>query len=498
MIKLKIYILIITTLFAGVNLSLSQDVTSPDIPILDSVTVNQATLKVNIGWQFSNATDVKGYIIYKKNNFWLAIDTVNSTTNFYEDIASVPNFHKESYRIAAFDSSYNVSPMTDHHTSIYAFPYEKTVDCRTYIEIDWSDYEGWNNLLTYNVLRKTNTGNIVKIAQTTDSYYNDFGIVDSTSYCYYIQAISTDGKTSQSNKTCFFTELPNNPQFINADYVTVENYDYVEVSFTVDTVTALGNYYKLYRATNDTINFTEIDRLDNVTGNKIVSFDDINIYENKYYYKLELYNACDSLIKTSNLAENIILETNLDTALWHRLTWTPYNNWNGNVKRYDIYRYIDNEEPVLIGTSTSTFYKEHVKDYLNTATEGNFCYYVEAIEGINPYEPALDTIRISRSNVACATQGPRVFIPTAFTPYSHSDINRIFKPVISFASPKDYKLVIYDRWGQLVWQTSDSQQGWDGKLKHGRAPEGTYVYVISFTSAENNFITHKGYVTILY
>ena len=498
MIKFKIYILIIIVLIVGVDFSYSQDVTSPDIPVLDSVTVNQSTLKINIGWQFSNATDVKGYIIYKKNAFWLALDTVNSTTSFYEDIVSNPYTSIESYRIAAFDSSYNISPMTNPHTSIYANTTEKTLDCKIFIEINWSDYEGWDNLSIYNVLRKTNNGIVTKIGETTDSYYNDFAILNNTSYCYYIQAVSTDNKTSQSNKTCFFTELSSNNKFINADYVTVKSYDYVEISFTIDTLFTTGDYYMLYRSTNNIVDFTELDTIKSIEGNKIISYDNININKDKCYYKLELYNACDLLLKTSKLAENIILDVKQDANLIHKLTWTPYQNWLGEVKEYNIYRFLDDQEPVLIGTSMDETYIDNAESFLTERVEGNFCYFIEAIEGISPYEPVLDSIRKSRSNISCATQSPIVFIPTAFMPYDAHEINRIFKPIISFASPKDYRLIIYDRWGQLVWQTNNSQEGWDGKTTQGSILGGTFAYVLSFTSAENEFITYKGNITVIY
>lgn len=493
-------ILYILLIIISTNIK-SQDLIPPDIPVLDSVSVDLSINKAILGWEFSTASDVKGYVIYRYNNFWTAIDTVNSTTSFYIDNASNPNFHSESYRIAAFDSSYNISPMCEKHSTIYSFPYQKTKDCYYYLNIIWSDYVGWNNLSNYNVYKQKNGGVINIVNQTNDLQYNDYQISDSSSYCYYIRSVSTNGYTSTSNRTCYFTEISGTPLFANADYLTITNYDYAEIKFTIDTTNLRNAYFKVLKSVNDTINFSEIATFQNLTTNKIIVEDDINIYDDHYYYKLQIYNMCDSLVGESNLAQNIILTARTDTALKHVLTWTPYKNWYGTVKEYNVYRFIDTQEPELIATvgGGSTYFSENVDEYLNQLVEGNFCYYVEAVENRNnPYEPFLDTLRISRSNVACATEGPRVFVPTAITPYSLIPKNQTFKPVISFASPKDYTLSIYDRWGQLVWHTNNYLEGWTPKNSKGKViQEGTYVYVLSFTSAENTFVTKKGNFFVL-
>jgi len=479
----------------------ASDVTPPDIPVLDSVSVDLSVNKAILGWEFSLASDVKGYVIYRFQNFWQAIDTVNATTKFYIDNTSNPNFHSELYRIAAFDSSYNISPMTEPQSTIYAFPYQKSKECYYYLNITWSEYTGWSNLDTYRVCKQKNGGTIDASIQTTELYYNDYQVVDTTSYCYYIKAVSQNGFTSTSNRTCYYTEMQGTPRFANADYLTITNYNYAEVKFTIDTTSLKNAYYKLLKSVNDTFHFQEIETFENLTTNNIIYQEDIDIYDKQYFYKLQIYNKCDSMVRESNIANNILLTAKKDTELTHILSWTPYKYWNGTLKKYNIYRFIDTQEPELIAsTGLSTYYIDNVENYLLQKVEGNFCYYVEAVEmRDNPYEPFLDTLRVSRSNVACAAQGPRVFVPTAITPYSRIPENQIFKPVISFVSPKDYNLQIYDRWGQLLWQTNDYQEGWDPRTNKGkRIQEGTYAYVMSFTTAENNFVKKKGYFVVLF
>jgi gliding motility-associated-like protein len=75
------------------------------------------------------------------------------------------------------------------------------------------------------------------------------------------------------------------------------------------------------------------------------------------------------------------------------------------------------------------------------------------------------------------------FIPNTFTPDGNK-FNETFKPVFTSGfDPLDYKLEIFNRWGELIFVSNDANYGWDGtygasKIKF--APEGAYVWKISF------------------
>ena len=109
-----------------------QDVWAPDPPVLDSISVDVDNTygNVYVGWEPSDSLDVKGYYIYTDSNvagnvIWTLKDTVwGRLSTLYIDYKSSANFHSVGYRIAAFDSSNNVSVMTEPHYTIYAFPYE--------------------------------------------------------------------------------------------------------------------------------------------------------------------------------------------------------------------------------------------------------------------------------------------------------------------------------------------------------------------------------------
>lgn len=73
----------------------------------------------------------------------------------------------------------------------------------------------------------------------------------------------------------------------------------------------------------------------------------------------------------------------------------------------------------------------------------------------------------------------RLVIPNAFTPNGDGK-NDVFKPLFIDA-PDRYSMHIYNRWGQLVFETTEATTGWDGKFKGAPQPTGTFIYYIQYT-----------------
>ncbi len=86
-------------------------------------------------------------------------------------------------------------------------------------------------------------------------------------------------------------------------------------------------------------------------------------------------------------------------------------------------------------------------------------------------------------------------IPTAFTP-NKDGLNDIFKPLIG-AAITNYKMQIYSRWGQVVFETRDYNKGWDGNYQGQMQQNGTYVYFISFTDPDGIEIMKTGTLLLI-
>lgn len=70
----------------------------------------------------------------------------------------------------------------------------------------------------------------------------------------------------------------------------------------------------------------------------------------------------------------------------------------------------------------------------------------------------------------------RAFIPNVFYPTSKIDVNQRFKP--QFLKNTQYKMLIYNRWGEKLFEGDASTNGWDGYYKGLRCMSGYYVYLI--------------------
>ena len=154
--------------------------------------------------------------------------------------------------------------------------------------------------------------------------------------------------------------------------------------------------------------------------------------------------------------------------LFNTVEWTPSIDVCGDedVAAYRVYFSPDSTGmPELVAQveSTDLLSFDH---YPSDGIVG--CYSVTAVDG-NDNESA-------PSNVVCVTNCPTYDLPNAFTPNGDGQ-NDIFVPRgLCFVERVEFK--IFNRWGQLVFQTDDPALNWNGtNLNNEALPSGTYYYV---------------------
>ena len=91
-----------------------------------------------------------------------------------------------------------------------------------------------------------------------------------------------------------------------------------------------------------------------------------------------------------------------------------------------------------------------------------------------------------------------VWIPSSFTP-NFDKINDVFIPVFSpyGIDTKHYEFTIFNRWGSLLFNTSNVNVGWDGTFKGEPVNEGVYVFTLKFKDADGVIYDKIGHVTLL-
>jgi gliding motility-associated-like protein len=86
------------------------------------------------------------------------------------------------------------------------------------------------------------------------------------------------------------------------------------------------------------------------------------------------------------------------------------------------------------------------------------------------------------------------FIPNAFSPNGdgNNDLFTVYGDGIASVD-----LNIFNRWGELVYETGNSLAGWDGTYKGEMQPVGVYAYVAVITFLDNSKVTKTGTVALM-
>ena len=88
-----------------------------------------------------------------------------------------------------------------------------------------------------------------------------------------------------------------------------------------------------------------------------------------------------------------------------------------------------------------------------------------------------------------------VFIPNTFTPDGNK-FNNTFRPVVY--DVLNYELKIYNRWGELLFETTDTKASWDGTYKGQMCQDGIYTYTLKYSDIQTEeLITKTGHVNLL-
>jgi len=482
---------------SNIETDVFEDKISPDIPVLYSVTIDSLTGEVTITWNQNAQEDTYGYVIYVRNAAGSIVELdevfgISDTSYTYSPNTSSGPL---TYSVAAFDScftssvpsTYQTSAKGNIHTSVFL---SRSLNiCNRTVRLNWTDYVGWSAVDYYEVYSKNNLGVWVLEGTTSGTTYT-VDVVDALTYEFVVQAYSTTGNAiSFSNKVSIFVAAPNQPAFNYLQVATVVDKE-VHLRLHIDAsanVPAISIQKKINGV------FEELEQL-SVSSSPMTYIDtDVDVDELSYVYRVQVVDSCGRLSMTSNQAATILLTINNDDVeKINYLNWSPYYEFDGSILGYKVYRGVDG---VFSGNALATLtngtysYEDDVSDLYST---GKVCYYVEAIEGMNVYSFA----ESSQSNIRCSTVPPLIYIPNAFTP---DGLNPIFKPVISDFEASNYDFSIFDQWGQVIFKTSDPNQGWDGRLRiSGKiANTGTYVYFVKLHDGDGIEIIKRGHVTLL-
>jgi len=193
---------------------------------------------------------------------------------------------------------------------------------------------------------------------------------------------------------------------------------------------------------------------------------------------------------------NDCLNANSNEVILNNLSWNNPDllcDTPGDTKGYRVYvLHEGNTEAELIfetsdENQTSFTYASDIYGLAG-------CYYVVAFDSV--FNESL------LSNIICIENCPDYRLPNAFSPNGDGH-NDIFKPYpFRFVNKVEFK--VFNRWGNLIFETSDPNLNWEGKTKSGNdVPDGVYYYTcrvfeqVDANGVESSPIALTGYIELI-
>ena len=286
------------------------DRTPPEIPQLDSVSVDFQADRIRLGWERSGNEDVIAYIIYHfENGLWVPIDTVydidNTSWTDTENSADV----QQQYRIAALDSCFNSSPMTDPQ---HNFRSNATYDlCRREAYISWEEYENLPpDIESYRIYFSENGGTLQLAGEVPANVLNFtmLQLVPQSNYRVIVRAVNLGGNITAASYKCSFTfNSADNNDFAYIRYVTVVDNAKIEIKVSTGTTVSFSQVH-LYRSVGDDQHFVPLaSQFNNGTDTYVFEDENVQVDRMVYYYRATVENDCNVETYTSNVAHNILL-----------------------------------------------------------------------------------------------------------------------------------------------------------------------------------------------
>jgi gliding motility-associated-like protein len=191
-------------------------------------------------------------------------------------------------------------------------------------------------------------------------------------------------------------------------------------------------------------------------------------------YKLIMENYCGQSVAEKPVQENPLP----DPYLGEDITLMPGESITLTVDEgYNSYIWNNNETDTLSNTLIISY--ENISGNDTTIT-------IKVTDNFNCKNS--DEIVIEVFNVK---------IPNVITPNGDGS-NDYFKPGEGWSGINQHKMIVFNRWGEKVWESSDFTSGWDGKQNGKYVAEGSYFWVLEvFYGTDNIKKVYKGSLTVL-
>jgi gliding motility-associated-like protein len=133
---------------------------------------------------------------------------------------------------------------------------------------------------------------------------------------------------------------------------------------------------------------------------------------------------------------------------------------------------------------------ENPSHTFDNSEEGNYTVQLIAYSSFGCSDTAYAIVQVQEDLI--------FYVPNTFTP-DGDEYNELFLPIFTSGfDPDDYNLLIFNRWGEVLFESNNSNFGWDGTYGGKIVKDGTYVWKIEFkTKYTDERQVHHGHVNVL-
>ncbi len=473
------------------TLTVTDDTIPPRIPTIYRATVlNNSNVLMEFTKNYEH--DWAKYTIYynyagallPQSN--LIKTNINDTTFTETNLNTLTTVY--SYLVSATDVCNNESQLSVKNTTVNV----ETTPMINAINVHWTAYFGWDSVLRYEIYRQdslpTNPYHFIKSVSGDSLSFIDTNTVCYKPFFYKIKAVQNGGlKQFSWSDTSGAVPIyqPTMPPTQNVR-ATVVNDQYVLLQWR-SRKHKLPFTFIVYRITDDgaPLFYKEFAQTDTFLVDMDVQVDD-----HSYTYITYLKDNCGGLSEPSNISKTILLKADLeqnDILKYDPVVgWSRYSFWNSGIDHYKVEFFYDSSGGfyTLGNKDSNEFTLSH--KYVNLE-QREYCYRVTA------YQVDSQSI-FSESNIACISTAPRLFAPDVFT-INGDNLNDVFQLGGVFLDT--YHISIYNRWGELMFESDSIHNSWDGTYKGTPCTPDVYVFLAEATGRKGQRITIKGNVTLL-
>ncbi|MBI1185691.1 PKD domain-containing protein [bacterium] len=390
------------------------------------------------------------------------------------------------YRVMALNDCRDTLPIGKLHKPVYL---QVTPGSNNFLpQLQWSAYNGWDSVQAYRIYRSINgeKATLLKEVPAQTFNYTD-SMVCKNFYQYYVAAVqqANEAYISNSNRDTVSPVYKAPTGVTDLFTTTVVDNKYILTTWNPHPHPQVDRY--IISRTDPNFGFVE----KHAVVSDTFYLDTIDVFVNRdvYQYQITGIDYCESKAGSSSTGNNIVIgitrnEQNID------IEWNSFEDWPADQTVYYLQRATESSdfETIYSGKNTNSY----TDGEIFTNEDEIFRYRIMAVYGAH----------VSYSNEMREIPDLHIFIPNAFSP-NNDGTNDVYLVTGSGAengsTPQfdKFRMTIINRWGEIVYDSNDINEGWDGTFKGVDCPMETYVYSIQFRDKSGKFVTYQGNLSLI-